>query len=170
MPEPRPATAEDHRPSFGRSGSQSVRVFIPSARVRRTTDAVRTLSLAYRRHKLPRVATGMRAYRKPFTLFRDANGTPICLLSEHGLMEQTPKPYSFVMNVVGLVRERRRVRVTTAPWLHRQRVPSHHHIVGKPAPALSAAELQILQRYVASPHVDDGLQVRRHLVMAGRAP
>jgi hypothetical protein len=36
------------------------------------------------------------------------------------------------------------------PRLHTKRVPRHHHVVGKPAAALGAAELEIL--FASPPH------------------
>ena len=56
------------------------------------------------------------------------------------------------------------------PRLHRECIPRHDNRVGKRAVALGAAEPEVLQRHIAAPAVDDGLQVGRCLVMARLAP
>ena len=56
------------------------------------------------------------------------------------------------------------------PRLHTERVLGHHHAMGKPAAALGAAKLQILQWHIAATAIDDRLQIGRPLAVAGFAP
>jgi hypothetical protein len=48
-----------------------------------------------------------------------------------------------------------------APRLHADCALAHHDPVGEAAAALTAAELQILQRPIAFSGIDDGLQIGR---------
>jgi len=52
------------------------------------------------------------------------------------------------------------------PRLHTERVLGHHHAIDKPAAALGAAELQILQWHIARPRS----MIGRPLVVADFAP